>query len=405
MIKAGGIVINDITYQKIRQDIIESIDLNNELSDASLLDIIDEKILHNITECYISLKDKAALRKKIFNSLRGLDILEELLEDDSITEIMVNGYENIYFERGGFIQKSPLRFASKEDLFNIIQQIVAYSNRRVNEATPITDTRLKDGSRVNIVLDPVAINGPIITIRKFADSPLTMERLIQLGSITEEVADFLEKLVISGYNIFISGGTGSGKTTFLNVLSNFIPKAERVITIEDSAELSIRGVENLVRLEMRQANVEGTGAITIRDLIRSSLRMRPDRIVVGEVRGAEALDMLQAMDTGHDGCMSTGHANSAYNMLNRLSTMSLMAMELPLAAIKSQIASALDIIIHLSRMNDRARKVLEISEIECFDGRDIVLNTLYRYNMQTGLTATGNKLKHTDKLLRHEFTI
>lgn len=318
---------------------------------------------------------------------------------------MVNGYEHIFFERSGFIHKSPLKFASKEDLANVIQQIVAYSNRRVNETTPITDTRLKDGSRVNIVLDPVAINGPIITIRKFADAPLTMERLIQLGSITKDVADFLEKLVISGYNIFISGGTGSGKTTFLNVLSNYIPKDERVITIEDSAELSIHGVENLVRLEMRQANVEGTGAITIRDLIRSSLRMRPDRIIVGEVRGAEALDMLQAMDTGHDGCMSTGHANSASDMLNRLSTMSLMAMDIPLAAIKSQIASALDILVHLGRMNDKSRKILEISEVDGFDGRDIILNTLYRYDIQSGLIATGNKLKHTDKLLRHEFAV
>lgn len=358
-----------------------------------------------MTDRYISLNEKTALRKKVFNSLRGLDILEDLIEDDSITEIMVNGYDNIFYERSGYIHKSPLKFATKEDLTNIIQQIVAYSNRRVNETTPITDTRLKDGSRVNIVLDPVAINGPIITIRKFGDSPLTIDRLIDLRSITKEVADFLEKLVVSGYNIFISGGTGSGKTTFLNVLSNFIPKDERVITIEDSAELNIHGVDNLVRLEMRQANVEGTGAITIRDLIRSSLRMRPDRIIVGEVRGAEAIDMLQAMDTGHDGCMSTGHSNSAVDMLNRLSTMSLMAMDIPLAAIKSQIASALDIIIHLGRMSDKSRKVLEISEIDHFDGKDIVMNTLFKYDLNSGLTPTGNRLKHTDKLLRHGFVL
>ncbi len=245
-----------------------------------LYDIIDEKILHGTTNTYISLNEKTILRKKVFNSLRGLDILEDLIEDDSISEIMVNGYDNIFYERSGHICKSPLKFASKEDLTNLIQQIVAYSNRRVNESTPITDTRLKDGSRVNIVLDPIAINGPIITIRKFGDSPLTIDRLISLESITKEASDLLEKLVICGYNIFISGGTGSGKTTFLNVLSNFIPKDERVITIEDSAELNIHDIDNLVRLEMRQANVEGTGAIAIRDLIRSSLRMRPDRIIV-----------------------------------------------------------------------------------------------------------------------------
>ncbi len=240
-----------------------------------LYDLIDEKLIHSCSGEYLSLKEKATLRKKIFNSLRGLDILEDLIEDSSITEIMVNGYDKIFYEQGGHIYKSPLQFATKEELANIIQQIVAYSNRRVNESNPITDTRLKDGSRVNIVLDPVALNGPIITIRKFSDAPLTIDRLIELGSITKEVADFLEKLVICGYNIFISGGTGSGKTTFLNVLSNFIPKDERIITIEDSAELCIHGIDNLVRLEMRQANVEGNGAITIRDLIRASLRMRP----------------------------------------------------------------------------------------------------------------------------------
>lgn len=379
--------------------------MNNELSDDLLYDIIDEKILHGTTNTYISLNEKTILRKKVFNSLRGLDILEDLIEDDSISEIMVNGYDNIFYERSGHICKSPLKFASKEDLTNLIQQIVAYSNRRVNESTPITDTRLKDGSRVNIVLDPIAINGPIITIRKFGDSPLTIDRLISLESITKEASDLLEKLVICGYNIFISGGTGSGKTTFLNVLSNFIPKDERVITIEDSAELNIHDIDNLVRLEMRQANVEGTGAITIRDLIRSSLRMRPDRIIVGEVRGAEALDMLQAMDTGHDGCMSTGHSNSAKDMLNRLSTMSLMAMDIPLAAIKAQISSALDIIVHLGRMSDKSRKVLEIYEVDYFDGNEIILNPLFLYDLNSGLTPTGNKLIHTDKLERHGFIL
>lgn len=405
MFELGGIFINDNAFEKIRRDVVSSIELNDTLNDDLLYELIDDKLLHGCQDEYLSLKDKAFLRKKIFNSLRGLDILEVLIEDSSITEIMVNGYDKIFYEQGGHIYKSSLKFATKEDLANIIQQIVAYSNRRVNESNPITDTRLKDGSRVNIVLDPVALNGPIITIRKFSNAPLSIDRLIQLGSITEEAADFLEKLVICGYNIFISGGTGSGKTTFLNVLSNFIPKDERIITIEDSAELCINGIDNLVRLEMRQANIEGNGAITIRDLIRASLRMRPDRIVIGEVRSAEALDMIQAMNTGHDGCMSTGHSNSAYDMLNRLSTMSLMAMDIPLAAIKNQIASALDIIIHLGRVSDKSRKVLEICEIDSFDGKDIILNSLFRYSVDSGLKSTGNNLIHQDKLWQHGYAL
>ena len=338
------------------------------------------------------------------NSLRGLDILQELIDDSSITEIMVNGPNAIYIEKNGIVSKTDLVFQSPERLHNIIQQIVSFSNRRVNEMSPITDARLKDGSRVNIVLNPIAMDGPAITIRKFQNAPLSIDRLIQLKSITKDAADFLEKLVIAGYNIFISGGTSSGKTTFLNVLSNFIPKDQRVITIEDSAELSLIGVDNLVRLEMRQANLEGTGAISIRDLIHSSLRMRPDRLVIGEVRGAEALDMLQAMNTGHDGCMSTGHGNSASDMLDRLATMSLTAMNIPLAAIKSQIASAIDIIIHLGRINKEGRRVLEISEINHFDGNNIVLNPLFIFKQNIGLVATGNKLIHKDKLIQHNLS-
>ena len=338
------------------------------------------------------------------NSLRGLDILQELIEDSSITEIMVNGPNSIYIEKNGLVSKTDLTFQSPERLHNIIQQIVSFSNRRVNEMSPITDARLRDGSRVNIVLNPIAMDGPAITIRKFQNAPLSIERLIHLNSITKDAADFLEKLVISGYNIFISGGTSSGKTTFLNVLSNFIPKDQRVITIEDSAELSLIGVDNLVRLEMRQANLEGNGAITIRDLIHSSLRMRPDRLVIGEVRGAEALDMLQAMNTGHDGCMSTGHGNSSNDMLERLATMSLTALDIPLAAIKSQIASAIDIIIHLGKINKDGRKVLEISEISHFDGNKIILNPLFTYKLDLGLIATGNKLIHKDKLNRHNLS-
>ncbi len=379
--------------------------MSEDVDDICLLDIIDEEILSSRWNLQLSLKDKISLRTTIFNSLRGLDVLEYLIHDPAITEIMVNGYDTIFVEKNGHIERLPLTFSSKEKLANVIQQIVSYSNRRVNEASPIADTRLRDGSRVNIVLNPVAINGPILTIRKFSDAPLTIDRLIELQSITREAADFLEMLVVSGYNIFVSGGTSSGKTTFLNVLSNFIPKEERVITIEDSAELSLHNVDNLVRLEMRQANMEGQGAITIRDLIHSSLRMRPDRIIVGEVRGPEAIDMLQAMDTGHNGCMSTGHANSAADMLGRLATMSLMAMDIPISAVKSQIASGVDIIIHLGRIRDRLRRVLEITEVVGFDGQNIQLNPLYEYNLACGLTATHNKLIHTDKLLAHGFQL
>lgn len=338
------------------------------------------------------------------NSLRGLDILQELIEDPSITEIMVNSPNDIFIEKNGIVSKTDLAFESSDRLHNIIQQIVSYSNRRVNEMSPITDARLKDGSRVNIVLNPIALDGPVITIRKFQNAPLSIERLISLSSITKEAADFLEKLVISGYNIFISGGTSSGKTTFLNVLSNFIPKDQRVITIEDSAELALMGVDNLVRLEMRQANLEGTGAITIRDLIHSSLRMRPDRLVIGEVRGPEAIDMIQAMNTGHDGCMSTGHSNSALDMLDRLATMSLTAMNIPISAIKSQIASAIDIVIHLGKINKEGRRVLEISEISHFDGNNIILNPLFLYKQNIGLLHTGNNLIHKDKLIQHNLS-
>lgn len=387
----------------MRQSVISSIDLSKDLSDESICDVIDDKILSYSSDSYLPLKERVSLRRRIMNSLRGFDVLQELLDDPSVTEIMVNGFENIFVERNGQIIKTDLVFSSVEQLSNIVQQIVAYSNRRVNESNPIVDARLKDGSRVNIVLNPVAINGPIITIRKFSGSPMSIERLIELNSVTKEAADFLQKLVVSGYNIFVSGGTSSGKTTFLNVLSDFIPKRERVITIEDSAELNLHGIDNLVRLEMRQANVEGFGEISIRDLIHSALRMRPDRLVIGEVRGAEAIDMLQAMNTGHDGCMSTGHANSAADMLNRLVTMSLTAMDIPLNAIKGQIASAIDIIIHLGRMNDRSRRVLEITEIDHFNGQDIILNPLFSFSTENGLTPTGHRLIHTVKLNRNGF--
>lgn len=336
----------------------------------------------------MSVLEREQLGKELFYAIRKLDILQELVDDPDITEIMINGTDNIFIERQGRLQIWNKSFHEKEKLEDVIQQIVAKCNRTVNEANPIVDARLENGSRVNIVLAPVALNGPIVTIRRFSDDPITMSKLLQFGSITEEAVAFLKNLVFAGYNIFISGGTGSGKTTFLNALSEFIPKEERIITIEDSAELQIRGVPNLVRMETRNANVEGCQEITIRDLIKSSLRMRPDRIVVGEVRGAEALDMLQCLNTGHDGSLSTGHANSAKDMLSRLETMVLMGMDLPLSAIRRQMASGIDIIVHLGRLRDKTRKVLEIVEVTGFENQEIVIQPLYLFQ-ETGEDETG----------------
>ena len=364
---------------KLREKVMEKIDVSTEISDDKVKEIVDEVILEYGNEKGLSVREKYRLQKEIYDSIRGLDILEELLEDKNITEIMINGPDNIFIEKDGRIEKYNNRFSSKEKLVDIIQQIVSGVNRRVNESSPIVDSRLSDGSRVNVVLNPVAINGPVVTIRKFPEYSITMKKLIEIGSISLNVADFLKLLVNAKYNIFISGGTGSGKTTFLNVLSNYIPGDERIITIEDSAELQIQSVDNLVRMEVRQANDEGENGIDIRALIKSSLRMRPDRIIVGEVRGAEALDMLQAMNTGHDGSLSTGHGNSPKDMLNRLETMVLMGVDMPLKAIKSQIASGIDIIVHLGRLRDRTRKVLEIVEITGFNGEEILTNTIYRF--------------------------
>lgn len=324
---------------------------------------------------------------------------------------MINGPDSIFIEKKGRIEKVLTKFESQERLADIIQKIVSNVNRRVNESSPIVDSRLKDGSRVNVVLPPIALNGPVVTIRKFPDKRLTMESLIELGAITEDVAEFLRILVISGYNIFISGGTGSGKTTFLNALSNFIPKTERIITIEDSAELQLQDIDNLVRLEARQANAEGENGVSIRDLIKSSLRMRPDRIVVGEVRGEEALDMLQAMNTGHDGSLSTGHANNPIDMLNRLETMVLMGVDMPISAIRGQIAAGIDIIVHLGRLRDQSRKVLEVVEVLEYNNNVIGTNLLYKFkenklsdslinNSVNGvLVWTGNGLNNTQKML------
>lgn len=378
-------------YQTIRHKVYQNLDVGHDITDDELYQVIDRCIYEESREKIISIRQKEELRSRLYNSIKKLDILQELLDDDEITEIMVNGTECIFYEKQGRIKKWDRQFESEEKLADIAQRIAAVSNRMVNEASPIVDTRLNDGSRVNIVLPPVAIDGPVITIRKFYDTPLTIERLIELGSITPEAACFLEKLVKSRYNIFISGGTGSGKTTFLNVLSDYIPSDERVITIEDSAELQLHNISNMVRLEARMANAEGGNAVSIRDLIKSSLRMRPDRIVVGEVRGAEALDMLQAMNTGHDGSLSTGHGNSPKDMLTRLETMVLMGMSMPVDAIRTQIASAIDIIVHLARQRDKSRKVVQIAEVGNYQNGEIELTPLFKY-VEKGETKDGRIL-------------
>ena len=394
--------------QELQELIIAGIDMTKELSEEELFDRIDEAIKICSREEYISITEKQRLRREIFNSIRRLDVLQELVEDTSITEIMINGAKEIFVERDGKLIKWEKEFESDRKLEDVIQTIVAGANRIINESSPIVDARLKDGSRVNIVLPPIAIGGPTVTIRKFPKETMTMEKLVAIGSLTDEAAEFLKKLVIAGYNIFVSGGTGSGKTTFLNALSNYVPSEERIITIEDSAELQIRNIPNLVRLEVRNANVEGKNEISIRDLIKSSLRMRPDRIIVGEVRDASSIDMLQALNTGHNG-MSTGHSNSPTDMLSRLETMVLLGADIPLLAVRKQIASAIDIVIHLGRLRDKTRKVLEIIEVlECVDG-EIEVNPLFLFSEEGEtkegkvigeLKKTDNSLLHVQKLLR-----
>ena len=366
--------------KKLQKQIMEDLDFGEELSDEQLKDLISRYLLEKGDNVYLSLSQRKQMGKEIFDSLRKLDVLQDLIEDDEITEIMVNGPEIIFIEKEGKLNKLNTRFESKEKLLQVINQIVSGCNRAVNESSPIVDARLKNGARVNVVLNPIALNGPILTIRKFPHKPITMEKLKEMGSISEEAVCFLKNAVKAKYNILISGGTGSGKTTFLNALSQYIPKDERVITIEDSAELQIMGINNLIRMETRNANLEGTKEITIRDLIRTSLRMRPDRIVVGEVRGEEAFDMIgSAMNCGHDGSMSSAHANSAKDMLLRLENMILMAVPLPVNAIRRQIASGVDVIVHLGRLRDKSRKVLEISEIFGIKKEEILLNTLFRF--------------------------
>ena len=364
---------------EIRQEVMNTIDLSVDVSDDEILKLIRNKIIEKSRTCPMNLSERKRVEGHVFNSLRKLDVLEDLLKDEDITEIMINGPDNIFIEKNGKVEKWTEKFSSEEKLNDVIQSIVANSNKIVNESNPIVDTRLEDGSRVNIVLPPAAVDYSILSIRKFPKEQMTMERLKSFGSIDEEQIEFLKKLVISGYNIFVSGGTGSGKTSFLNALGEFIPKDERVITIEDSAELQLKNVENIVRLEARNANLEGNNEITIRDLLKSSLRMRPDRIIVGECRGAEALEMLQAFNTGHDGSLSTGHSNSCKDMLSRLETMVLMGAEIPLSAIRQQIASGIDIIVQLGRLRDKSRKLIEIAEVVDFANDEIRLNPLYRF--------------------------
>ncbi|MBP3218189.1 MAG: CpaF family protein [Lachnospiraceae bacterium] len=399
------------SYEEIRETvherILSGIDYSIELADEEILRLIDEETMRCAGEEQLTLSQMRTLRQEVFYSIRKLDVLQELVDDPGITEIMINGTENIFIERNGRTTRYGQHFTSRQKLEDVIQTIVSSCNRVVNEASPIVDARLENGARVNVVMAPVALNGPIVTIRRFPDKPIGMDDLIRFGSLSTEIADFLKKLVAAGYNIFISGGTGSGKTTFLNALSDFIPKTERIITIEDNAELQILHIPNLVRLEARNANIEGCVPISIRDLIRSSLRMRPDRIIVGEVRGAEAIDMIQAMNTGHDGSMSTGHANSASDMISRLETMILMGMELPMPAIRGQLASGIDLIIHLGRLRDGSRKLLEIAEVRGMEEGRVKLCSLCCYEETgekngkvLGTWRFQETLRNKEKLLR-----
>ena len=405
-----GIMVEGYKVELIevfRSMVKESIDLNLLPNDEEIEAAIEEAVFNWSRENYLSLQDKEEIIRRVFNSMRRLDILQPLLEDQTITEIMINGPKSLFVERAGRLEESEATFESSKKLEDVIQSIVSKINRIVNEASPIVDARLQDGSRVNVVLPPIALNGPIVTIRKFPDKAITMEELIGMETISEEAAAFLKTLVEAKYNILICGGTGSGKTTFLNVLSNFIPSDERVVTIEDAAELQLNSIKNLVRLETRNANIEGKGEINIRALIKASLRMRPDRIIVGEVRGPEAFDMLQAMNTGHEGSLTTGHANSTRDILSRLETMVLSGAVIPLEAIRRQIASAIDIIIYIARLRDKSRRIVDISEVIDYVGGDIALNQLYYHSeldetedkrIIGGLIRTENQLVRINKL-------
>ncbi len=398
--------MNEEMFRLLRSDIRSGLDLTSAVGNHELTAYIEQTVLARDNLRHLTAQEKHTLVKKLFDSFRGLDVLQPLVDNPAITEIMINSHDEIFVEENGQIHRLPLAFESSSRLEDIIQSVVSGVDRVVNDSSPIVDARLKDGSRVNIVLPPVALKGPAMTIRKFPETPMTMNELIRREAVSVEAAELLQMLVAAKYNIFISGGTGSGKTTFLNALSQFIPPQERVITIEDSAELQIVTVPNLVSLETRNANTEGRGEISIRDLIRSSLRMRPNRIVVGEVRGAECLDMLQAMNTGHDGSLSTGHSNSARDMVSRLETMVLSAADLPVAVVRQQIGSAIDIFVHLARLRDRSRRVVEICEVAGVKEGEVMLNPLFEFretgetdgHVQGGLIFSGNPMLHTGKL-------
>ncbi len=391
--------MSQISFADLRRRLLEELDMSRELEDGEVLEHIDGLLLGSQGSQYRTLQEKIALRQELFYSVRRLDVLQELLEDDTVTEIMVNGPDHIFIERQGRIQRWEKRFTSQEKLEDVIQQIVGKCNRVINEAMPIVDARLENGARVHAVVSPVALDGPILTIRRFPDDPITMERLIGLGSVTRECVEFLVKLVQARYSILIGGGTGSGKTTFLNALSAYIPEDERIVTIEDNAELQIQGVPNLVRLEAKAANARGGDEITIRDLIRAALRMRPDRLVIGEVRGSEAVDLLQALNTGHDGSLSTIHSNSSQDTGSRLETMVLMGMDLPLGAVQRQIVSGIDILVHLGRMRDKSRKVLEVTEVIGIEDGQILLQPLFAYQKDRGLVRVGT-LKEQERAER-----
>lgn len=403
----------DFLQKEIYQTVMDRMDYNKDLTDVEIAGLIDDVIVEFNKVQTIQIEERGKLKKEIFYAIRKLDVLQQFIENPDITEIMVNGKDHIFIEKNGSLFETDAKLFSEEKLSNLITQIVSKCNRRVNESSPIVDARLEDGSRVNVVMSPISIDGSVLTIRKFPKNPITMDKLIEIGSISKEAAAFLKTLVVSGYNIFISGGTGSGKTTFLNALSGYIPNEERIITIEDSAELQLLDAPNLVRLETRNQNAEGCAEITIRDLIKTSLRMRPDRIIVGEIRGSEAVDLLQCLNTGHDGSMSTGHSNSAKDMLSRLETMVLMGMDLPLDAVRRQIASGIDILVHLGRMRDKSRKVLQIVEVSgCING-EIILNTLFEYE-EMGENEEGKimgrlckkaELSCKEKLMAAGFTI
>lgn len=394
-------------FEQVKREVSDTIDLRRDVNDEELQEIIIHKVFEITGDMLINTAQRREIADNVFNSLRRLDVLQPIIDDKSVTEIMINGADSIFIERQGSTKQLPVRFETTQKLEDIIQIIVSSVNRSVNESSPIVDARLKDGSRINAVLPPIALNGPILTIRKFPEQPMSMEKLVEYNSLTKEAAEFLSMLVKAKYNIFVSGGTGSGKTTFLNALSGCIPSDERIITIEDSAELQIQNVLNLVRLETRNCNVEGKGEITMRDLIKTSLRMRPDRIIVGEVRGAEAIDMLMAMNTGHDGSLSTGHANSSMDMFSRLETMILSSLQLPLDCVRKQIASAIDIIIHLSRLRDKSRRTMEISEVIGLKDNMIELNPIFVFEehqnndiktVSGSLKRTKNKFQNTYKL-------